>query len=369
MRPESSRVPADRLGTAQSPARVAPLLRSAGNQQLLLDWLSQHEQYETVSNHHDGLADADVVVLDECSLRDHECQIRECNSETAAFLPVLLVRADTGASSTAAREETVQSLVDEVLPTPIENAALRRRLDVLIRIRAQSLALKRTADQFLLLNRITRHDIRNQMNVILGWTRELESHTDETGDPIRQRVLDSSQHVVDLTQSLREFTETLQTTTDPDLGRVDLEAVLTSELAARRRAFDGAEFVVAGEIPAGHVRANDLLASVFRNLLDNAVHHSDADTPRVEVTAVERDEMTAVTVADNGPGIPPDQREAVLGRTDRGLDHPAAGLGLYLVDTLVEQFDGTTQIDEADIGGAAVTVAIPRAPVTGVTER
>lgn len=60
---------------------------------------------------------------------------------------------------------------------------------------------------------------------------------------------------------------------------------------------------------------------------------------------------------DNGPGIPPDRRDAVLGRTDQGLDHPAAGLGFHLVDTLVSQYGGTLRISESD----AVEIALPKA--------
>jgi len=245
---------------------------------------------------------------------------------------------------------------------------LRRRLDTLARIRAQSLALERKTDQLLLLNRITRHDIRNEMNVVLGWTEQLADHTDETGDGIRQRVLDSSQHVVDLTKAVREFVDTLQIAGDPNLEAVALEDAVTDELTKRRATFEDAEFVVDGEIPQVHVCANDLLASVFRNVLNNAVQHNDSDTPRVEITVGERAETVAITIADNGPGIPPNQRDAVLGRSDQGLDHPAAGLGLYLVDILVMQYGGTLQISDATLGGASIEIELPKEPPTEVNK-
>lgn len=364
-----------KAGTESAPTRILPALADAGNQRVLIDWLEQQDQYETVVGDDAGLPDADfdMVILDDRSLRKYDTQIQSRKADAKAFLPVLLVSSDSAVDTIKTREQSetereIWEVVDETLTSPIENAKLRTRLDTLTRIRTQSIALKRTTDQLLLLNRITRHDIRNEMSIIMGWTEQLDKHTDEAGDEIRQRVLDSSQHVVDLTKAVREFIETLQTAADPDLQAIDLGAVLSDELTKRRSTFDDTEFVVTGEIPSVRVFANDLLASVFRNLLNNAVQHNDSETPHVEITAVERDETVVVTIADNGPGIPPDRRDAVLGRTDQGLDHPAAGLGLYLVDTLITQYGGTLQMTEADAGGVAIDIELLKESAQGATQ-
>jgi len=198
------------------------------------------------------------------------------------------------------------------------------------------------------------------MNVISGWTDQLADHTDDAGEEIRQRILDSSQHVVDLTKAVREFVDTLQSAGDPDLQAVNLSRVVSEELTKRRSTFNDADFSVQGDIPDVHVRADDLLASVFRNLLNNAVQHNRSDTPRVDITVDEHDETVVTTVADNGPGIPQAHRDAVLGRTEQGLDHPAAGLGLYLVDTLVTQYGGTVQITDAELGGARIGIELQK---------
>jgi len=376
MRPESPEpVPADRLGTESSPVRILPILSHTGNQRVLANWVQTQEQYEIVSEDHAefSAADFDIAILDDHSLREYDTEIRERKANSEAVLPVLLVSSDTAANTldTPDRTETEPSLrkiVDEILATPIDIAELRSRLDSLARIRAQSIALERKTDQLLLLNRITRHDIRNEMTVVIGWTEQLEDHTDDAGDQIRQRVLDSGQHVVGLTKAVREFIETLQTAGDPDLRAVDLADVVTDELAKRRETFEAAEFVADGEIPRVDVRANDLLASVFRNVLNNAVQHNDSETPHVEIAVVDRAETVVITIADDGPGIPPDQRDAVLGRTDRGLDHPAAGLGLYLVDTLVTQYGGTLRIGDAELGGVAIEIELLKEPTTGTTK-
>ncbi|WP_166035674.1 sensor histidine kinase [Halorussus pelagicus] len=376
MRPESpTPVPADRLGTESSPVRILPILSHTGNQRVLANWVQTQEQYEIVSGDHAELsaAEFDIAILDEHSLREYDTEIRGRKADAETVLPVLLVSSDTPANTLDTPDRTeiepsLRQIVDEILATPIDIAELRSRLDSLARIRAQSIALERKTNQLLLLNRITRHDIRNEMNVVIGWTEQLADHTDDAGDQIRQRVLDSGQHVVGLTKAVREFIETLKTAGEPDLQAVDLTDVVTDELTKRRETFEAADFVIDGEIPPVDVRANDLLASVFRNVLNNAVQHNNSETPRVEIGVVDGPERVAITIADDGPGIPPDQRDAVLGRTDRGLDHPAAGLGLYLVDTLVTKYGGTLRIGDAELGGVAVEIELLKEPTTGTTK-
>jgi signal transduction histidine kinase len=376
----SESVSAGSAGTESSPTRIAPVLSSTGNQRVLVDWLQRQDQYEALSEGHPGLLDSDfdMVIIDDHSLREFGTEIRERKANTEAFLPVLLVRPDAavdtlGLQDQAERESetdgTVRQVVDEILTAPIAIAELRRRLTTLTRIRAQSLALERKTNQLLLLNRVTHHDIQNEMNLLMGLTASLEAHTDDAGAEICQRVLDSSQNVVDLMRVVREFGEILETDGKPDPQAITLADVLTDQLTKHRSTFDGAEFVVTGEIPRVQVCANDLLGSVFRNLLKNAVQHNDADTPRVEITVQDDDQTVTVTIADNGPGVPPDRRDAVLCRTERGLDHPAAGIGLYLVETLVDQYGGTLRLTDAELTGVAVEVELLKESATGASER
>lgn len=368
---------ADASETEASTTRIMPILSSTGNQRVLVNWLQQQDQYEALSHDHAGVPDSDfeLVIIDDQSLREHGTALRERKEDTEAFLPVLLVRSDTAANTLDLHDRTetetegaVGQVVDEILTTPIAIAELRRRLTTLTQIRDQSLALERKSDQLLLMNRVMHHDVQNEMNVLMGLTATLETHTDDAGAEICQRVLDSGQNVVDLMRVVREFGEILETAGEPDLQAISLADVLTEQLTNHRSTFNEAEFVVTSEFPRVDVRANELLGSVFRNLLKNAVQHNDADTPRVEITIQDGDETVTITIADNGPGIPPDRRDAVLGRTEQGLDHPAAGLGLYLVDTLVDQYGGTLQITDGTLSGVAIEIEIPKEATPEVGE-
>jgi len=118
--------------------------------------------------------------------------------------------------------------------------------------------------------------------------------------------------------------------------------------------------------PAVFGREADL-EIVFRNLVDNAVKYSLPD-PRVEVAvSVAPKGRVVVTVADNGPGIPPAERQNVFGRFVRlgnELERSATGtgLGLFLVQAIVKQLRGRVVAKGRSPQGTVMEVELPAAP-------
>ena len=111
-------------------------------------------------------------------------------------------------------------------------------------------------------------------------------------------------------------------------------------------------------MPNGPALADKALATVFRNLLTNAVRHNDTDQPEIWVDVTDDGEGISVRIADNGPGIPEAQRNEIFGRGEKGLESPGSGVGLYLVDALVNGYDGDIQIEESTHGGAAFVIRL-----------
>jgi PAS domain S-box-containing protein len=219
---------------------------------------------------------------------------------------------------------------------------------------------KRREEELGALNRLLRHDIRNDMSVVLGWAELLEEHVDEEGEDLLRRILASGEHVVELTKLAREYAETLTDETAMRIVPVDLRPTLERELAIRRETYPDAEFVVEGEIPDVEVRANELLSSVFRNVLNNAVQHNDSATPVVEVSCEERDADVVVAVADNGPGVPDDRKESIFGKGERSIDSAGTGIGLYLVRTILDECGGEVRVTDNDPTGSVFSVTLPK---------
>lgn len=221
--------------------------------------------------------------------------------------------------------------------------------------------LEEKTEQLEALNRVVRHDIRNDIAVVLAWAEILEEHVDDEGADALEHILQKSRHVIELTDVSREFVESLSGDGVAELKPVGLRYVLDTELAAVRDSFPDARFHVPEGIPHVSVRANEMLSSVFRNLLENAVRHNDAEPPEITVTCVERPETVHVRIADNGPGIPDDRKDQIFGKGEKGMESPGSGIGLYLADTLTAQFGGDVWVEDNDPKGAVFVVELPGA--------
>ncbi|QCC47541.1 two-component system sensor histidine kinase NtrB [Halobellus limi] len=221
--------------------------------------------------------------------------------------------------------------------------------------------LEKRTEQLEALNRVVRHDIRNDMSVILGWGEQLQKHVTDEGQDALDRVLRKSRHVIELTEISRDFVESLVSDDTTEVKPVDLQQYIKTELAAVRESYPNAQFDVSGDISDVSVRANEMLSSVFRNLFENAVQHNNEETPVITVTYVDRDETVRVRIADNGPGIPDEQKEQIFGKGKRGLDSSGSGIGLYLVHTLTDQFGGDVWVEDNDPKGAVFIVELQKA--------
>ncbi|MDZ7849465.1 MAG: ATP-binding protein [Halodesulfurarchaeum sp.] len=213
--------------------------------------------------------------------------------------------------------------------------------------------------QLEVLNRVVRHDIRNEMAVILGFVETAADAVDDpTASEYLERALQAGEHVVSITKAARDLMDVVTASEPPELGAIEIEAVLEEELAMVREANPAAMIEIDGSIPDVSVRATELVDSVFRNLLTNAIVHNDSEEPTVTVSATTDDGTFRVEIADNGPGVPDDQKWKIFGKGEAGLDSGSTGIGLYLVESLVSQFDGDVWVEDNEPRGAVFVVEL-----------
>jgi two-component system sensor histidine kinase TctE len=106
-----------------------------------------------------------------------------------------------------------------------------------------------------------------------------------------------------------------------------------------------------------------LLGELASNLLDNAIRHGGPGQ-QVTLSLGASDGVVFLHVADEGPGIPHDQRQKVFERFYRveGTDTDGSGLGLAIVAEIVQAVGGSVRIDDRDDGrGIVVQVTLPEA--------
>jgi two-component system sensor histidine kinase QseC len=246
----------------------------------------------------------------------------------------------------------------ELLRAPEEVAPLAASLNRLFaRVRASIENERRfTAD--------AAHELRTPLAALRAQAQVARGASD---DAERRRALDKVIEGCDRASHLVQQLLTLARLEPEHLGvqrsACDVRAVLQrviADLAPSALAKDIEIVLAEGPSPAvaGDGR---LLEVLFRNLVDNAVRYSPPKTTvRVRVERV--DESVVVTVMDEGPGVPAEERDTLGRRFHRLVESRASGsgLGLSIVKRIAQLHGGTIAFGETAAGvGLAVTTTLP----------
>jgi two-component system, OmpR family, sensor kinase len=222
------------------------------------------------------------------------------------------------------------------------------------------------------------HELRTPLTVIRGQLEVLASQESPSAEEVRrvQRlVLAEIARITRLVDDLLLLANTEQT----EFLRLQSIEVpsFVSEL------WDGVSLLAErryelGPIPAGTLRADpDRLAQALRNLIGNAIEHTDEDVGIVRMRAQPTSAgQIRFVVEDDGPGIAVQERERVFDRfhrTDPARDRASGGtgLGLAIVRAIVESHGGGVSASESPEGGARIVIELdgfrpsPRPPQAG----
>ena len=221
-------------------------------------------------------------------------------------------------------------------------------------------------DDLEVLNQVVRHDIRNDLQLVSAYAEMLEPHVDAAGEAHRERIADSAANAIELTESARDLAEVMRSR-QAELTPIAVGEVLATQITEVSELNPAATIRTEGSVPEAEVLANALFGSVVRNLLTNAIQHNRRAEPTVTVSATADDRTVTIRVADDGPGIPDRQKQELFGKGQKGLDSAGTGIGLYLVETLVDSYGGAVWIEDradqtgtpADASGAVFVVELP----------
>ncbi|WP_121821971.1 PAS domain-containing protein [Halostella salina] len=217
---------------------------------------------------------------------------------------------------------------------------------------------KRTTRLIEVLNRVLRHNLRNEMNAVRGYVDLIES-----GDATAahaDRIREATDELVNLSDRARELES--YATADRAPERIATASLLT-RVADEYRAVDDVTIAVDAVDDVSDVCAGPEIERAVRELVDNAICH-DSDPP-TEVTLDARDvgEWVELTVVDDGPGIPADEAAVIESGRETPLEH-GTGLGLWLVNWIATRYGGSFQTEATDDG----TVATVRLPAIAADE-
>ena len=114
---------------------------------------------------------------------------------------------------------------------------------------------------------------------------------------------------------------------------------------------------ISADLPLAHAD-HTLLGQLVANLVENAVRHSPPGEP-IEISARVDSGALSIVVSDSGPGVPPEEGDAVFEPFRSGQMAGASGIGLAICRAVAEAHEGTITVGESPRGGASFTVVIP----------
>lgn len=231
-----------------------------------------------------------------------------------------------------------------------------------VRETAEAEQVKQQRDTLLFVNELLRHNVLNGMQILLGNTDLLREHTTESAQPLLDTNERRAETVVELVQNVRTLVRSVSG--EVPCKPVSLSSVLRMEVASLRTTRPCA--TIETDVPPDvEVYADELLGSVFTNLLTNAVNHQTDDDPHtdddlhIDVILEAGAERAVVRIADDGPGIPDERKETVFEPGEQGEGSVGQGIGLYLVDTLVDRYGGDVRLEDNDPTGTTAVVELP----------
>ena len=243
-----------------------------------------------------------------------------------------------------------------------------RRLVITLRGAQQRARLERSRAELV---STVAHELRSPLTSVKGFTATLLAKWPRFTDNQKLVMLETVN--ADADRVTRLITELLDVSRI-ESGRMEVHRELVDVPERARRIIAGR--VAAGE-PEDRYRLEvvsdlpdtwldaDKVDQILGNLVENAVRHgAGIVTVVVERTRIGGDQAVAVSVRDQGEGIPPEMAHRVFRQFWRGKRRGGTGLGLYIVKGLVEALGGDITVGRAPGGGAEFRFTVPAgAPV------
>ncbi|MFB6086238.1 MAG: ATP-binding protein [Halodesulfurarchaeum sp.] len=218
-------------------------------------------------------------------------------------------------------------------------------------------AIKEREERLSVMNRVLRHNLRNDMTLILNYARLVADGAEsarirEAGEVIEDR----GENLIGLGETARQAAEAMeQADQTVEMDLVSEGARILGDVRSGYQdtsvSSPGGDRIIVAVVP--------MFELAIRNVIENAFEHNDSSDPSVSVRVTEDGEYGTLTVSDNGPGIP-EQEVAALEGTEEPLEH-GSGLGLWLAYWLVRKSGGEMTIESTDPPGTVVRISVPLA--------
>lgn len=209
-----------------------------------------------------------------------------------------------------------------------------------------------------LLSRIIRHNLRNDMTVLMGRARLVKDQVeDSTLDGHLAQILETATAVGKLSQSVRQIQEIADTETAQRAPTRLCDAV-DPIIDDAKLAFPEVGFYTAQSSDIW-VGADQGLEYAIDHAVTNAIEHNDHESPVVAVTTELVDGTAEIRIVDNGPPIPEMEIEVLETTCETSSTYHGSGVGLWVMKQCVTAHGGELSFRRRSGRGNVVTFSLP----------
>jgi PAS domain S-box-containing protein len=217
--------------------------------------------------------------------------------------------------------------------------------DITERVRLQK-ELKAHDEHLVVISKILRHDILNNLIVITSAVRLYEEKQDKK---FLEEISDRVNRSIRLINQMRGIETSLSF--DRNLQPHDVAAVLKKVMEK----YPSIPFTIKGNSQA---LIDDAFDSVIDNIIRNAIDHGKTD--RIDVTVEGKDDFCEIRIADYGVGISNEMKTKIFTEGFKLALSKGSGLGLYIVGKTIERYGGTVHVEDNKPQGAVFVLRLKK---------
>jgi two-component system, sensor histidine kinase and response regulator len=271
-------------------------------------------------------------------------------------------------SASSVQEETmVRGLntgADGYLVEPLDPAVLIATIKAYLRVRQAEISLRRSNEDLERFAYRVTHELNEPLRTITMHAKLLEQRLTGTLAPEEAR---SFQFVQEGAQRMRAFIDDLlrysqSTHAGSDVRPLDLETLLAGAMSSLSASIDESNAKITHD-PLPVLVTDSRMENVLQNLISNAIKYARKDVPpEIHVSARAEGDRWVLSVRDNGIGIAPQYQKSIFQVFHRlhGKDVPGTGIGLALVQKIVETNAGNIWLDSTPGAGSTFYFTIPQ---------
>jgi len=214
---------------------------------------------------------------------------------------------------------------------------------------------KEREQQLQLFDRVLRHNLRNDLNVIRGSADTIKSKSSSEAAWLASKVVNNSDKLLATANKQRKIMRILRD--KPTQVGQNLYSIIQEVVADMESNYPNAVFNI--DCPNDTVvTVADHFSSVIREAIQNSIIHSNTENPKVDVVVTDAEEQTTISISDQGPPVPKMEQRILTDVENQTPLYHGSGLGLWLIKVIVDRSGGTASFAQTSEPGNTLEINI-----------